>query len=75
MERGEFSPCGTPTGLDSRDPFDHQLGKQKPRNQQCRSFIFLVRYVCLIMSLCAIRSKDDLQFPGHVMEEKIGGAS
>ncbi|XP_031284724.1 zinc finger CCCH domain-containing protein 53 isoform X1 [Pistacia vera] len=22
VERGEFSPCGTPTGLDSRDPFD-----------------------------------------------------
>ncbi|XP_022747489.1 zinc finger CCCH domain-containing protein 53-like isoform X2 [Durio zibethinus] len=26
VERGEFSPCGTPTGLDSRDPFDLQLG-------------------------------------------------
>jgi hypothetical protein len=26
MERGEYSPCGTPTGLDSRDPFDLQLG-------------------------------------------------
>ncbi|KAJ4711549.1 Zinc finger CCCH domain-containing protein 53 [Melia azedarach] len=26
VERGEFSPCGTPTGLDSRDPFDVQLG-------------------------------------------------
>lgn len=25
MERGDFSPCGTPTGLDGRDPFD--LGK------------------------------------------------
>ncbi|KAL5719382.1 hypothetical protein ACHQM5_012170 [Ranunculus cassubicifolius] len=26
MERGEFSACTTPTGLDSRDPFDLQLG-------------------------------------------------
>ncbi|KAH9774321.1 zinc finger CCCH domain-containing protein 53 [Citrus sinensis] len=26
VERGEFSPCGTPTGLDSRDPFDLQHG-------------------------------------------------
>ncbi|KAL5760385.1 hypothetical protein ACOSQ2_019223 [Xanthoceras sorbifolium] len=26
VERGEYSPCGTPTGLDSRDPFDLQLG-------------------------------------------------
>ncbi|KAJ8900328.1 hypothetical protein K2173_024968 [Erythroxylum novogranatense] len=25
-DRGDFSPCGTPTGLDSRDPFDLQLG-------------------------------------------------
>lgn len=22
MDRGEFSACGSPTGLDSRDPFD-----------------------------------------------------
>lgn len=22
MERGEFSACGSPTGLDSKDPFD-----------------------------------------------------
>lgn len=27
MDRGDFSPCGTPTGLDARDPFDLQLGK------------------------------------------------
>lgn len=27
VERGDFSPCGTPTGLDSRDPYDLQLGK------------------------------------------------
>lgn len=27
MDRGDFSPCGTPTGLDSRDPFDLQVGK------------------------------------------------
>ncbi|KAF5179153.1 Zinc finger ccch domain-containing protein [Thalictrum thalictroides] len=26
MERGEFSVCTTPTGLDSRDPYDLQLG-------------------------------------------------
>ena len=27
VERGDYSPCGTPTGLDSRDPFDlQQLG-------------------------------------------------
>jgi hypothetical protein len=36
VERGEFSPCGTPTGLDSRDPFDLQLGKQcKQSNSRC----------------------------------------
>ena len=29
VERGEFSPCGTPTGLDSRDPFDLQHGKNQ----------------------------------------------
>jgi hypothetical protein len=27
MDRGDFSPCGTPTGLDGRDPFDLQVGK------------------------------------------------
>jgi len=27
VERGEFSPCGTPTGVDARDPYDLQLGK------------------------------------------------
>ncbi|KAH7864066.1 hypothetical protein Vadar_025315 [Vaccinium darrowii] len=26
MERGEFSACGSPTGLDSRDPYDLNLG-------------------------------------------------
>ncbi|TXG55879.1 hypothetical protein EZV62_017192 [Acer yangbiense] len=27
VERGDYSPCGTPTGLESRDPFDlQQLG-------------------------------------------------
>ncbi|CAL5330672.1 unnamed protein product [Camellia sinensis] len=26
MERGEFSACGSPTGLDSRDPYDLQHG-------------------------------------------------
>ncbi|KAF7824632.1 zinc finger CCCH domain-containing protein 53-like isoform X2 [Senna tora] len=26
VDRGDFSPCGTPTGLDARDPFDLQLG-------------------------------------------------
>ena len=26
MDRGDYSPCGTPTGLDARDPFDLQLG-------------------------------------------------
>ncbi|KAI9116686.1 hypothetical protein K1719_012344 [Acacia pycnantha] len=26
VERGDFSPCGTPAGLDARDPFDLQLG-------------------------------------------------
>ncbi|KAG6679778.1 hypothetical protein I3843_13G007800 [Carya illinoinensis] len=25
VERGEFSPCGTPTGVDGRDPYDLQL--------------------------------------------------
>lgn len=34
VERGEFSPCGTPTGLDSRDPFDHQLGARMIYNSQ-----------------------------------------
>ncbi|KAJ6307353.1 hypothetical protein OIU76_017196 [Salix suchowensis] len=33
-ERGEFSPCGTPTGLDSRDPFDLQLGARMLYNTQ-----------------------------------------
>ncbi|KAG2668794.1 hypothetical protein I3760_14G006700 [Carya illinoinensis] len=26
VERGEFSPSGTPTGVDTRDPYDLQLG-------------------------------------------------
>ncbi|GKV06254.1 hypothetical protein SLEP1_g18155 [Rubroshorea leprosula] len=34
VERGEFSPCGTPTGLDSRDPFDLQLGTRMFYNTQ-----------------------------------------
>lgn len=28
MERGEFPGCGSPTGLESRDPYDIQLGKR-----------------------------------------------
>lgn len=27
VDRGDFSPCGTPTGLDARDQFDLQLGR------------------------------------------------
>lgn len=27
MERGEFPGCGSPSGLESRDPYDLQLGK------------------------------------------------
>lgn len=27
MERGEFTGCGSPTGLESSDPYDLQLGK------------------------------------------------
>ncbi|OWM78417.1 zinc finger CCCH domain-containing protein 53 isoform X2 [Punica granatum] len=35
MERGEFSPCGTPTGLDSRaGPFDLHLGTRSFYNSQ-----------------------------------------
>ncbi|XWS74715.1 hypothetical protein CRYUN_Cryun01aG0021600 [Craigia yunnanensis] len=34
VERGEFSPCGTPTGLDSRDSFDLQLGARMFYNTQ-----------------------------------------
>jgi hypothetical protein len=33
-ERGDFSPCGTPTGIDSRDPFDLQLGSRMFCNAQ-----------------------------------------
>ena len=28
LERGEFSLCSSPSGLDSREPFDLQFGKQ-----------------------------------------------
>lgn len=34
VERGDFSPCGTPTGLESRDPFDLQLGSRMYYNSQ-----------------------------------------
>ncbi|XP_052170257.1 zinc finger CCCH domain-containing protein 53-like isoform X1 [Diospyros lotus] len=34
MERGEFSACGSPTGLDSREPFDLQLGARMLCNTQ-----------------------------------------
>ncbi|OIT22236.1 PREDICTED: zinc finger CCCH domain-containing protein 53-like isoform X2 [Nicotiana attenuata] len=34
MERGEFTGCGSPTGLDSRDPFDIQLGARMFYNSQ-----------------------------------------
>jgi hypothetical protein len=34
MERGEFSACGSPTGLDSRDPFDIQIGPRMFYNAQ-----------------------------------------
>jgi len=27
VDRGDFSPSGTPTGLDARDQFDLQLGR------------------------------------------------
>ncbi|KAA8515613.1 hypothetical protein F0562_018776 [Nyssa sinensis] len=34
MERGEFSACGSPTGLDSRDPYDLPLGARMFYNTQ-----------------------------------------
>lgn len=34
MERGEFTGCGSPTGLDSRDPFDLHLGARMFYNTQ-----------------------------------------
>ncbi|KAA8520193.1 hypothetical protein F0562_014449 [Nyssa sinensis] len=34
MERGEFLACGSPTGLDSRDPYDLQLGSGMFYNTQ-----------------------------------------
>lgn len=34
VERGEFSPCGTPTGVDARDPYDLQLGARMFYNTQ-----------------------------------------
>ncbi|CBI28616.3 unnamed protein product, partial [Vitis vinifera] len=34
VERGEFSACSTPTGLDSRDPYDLQLGARMFYNTQ-----------------------------------------
>ncbi|XP_028776359.1 zinc finger CCCH domain-containing protein 53 isoform X1 [Neltuma alba] len=34
VDRGDFSPCGTPTGLDARDPFDLQLGGRMYYNTQ-----------------------------------------
>ncbi|XP_021813219.1 zinc finger CCCH domain-containing protein 53-like isoform X1 [Prunus avium] len=34
VERGDLSPCGTPTGLDSRDPYDIQLGARMFYNPQ-----------------------------------------
>ncbi|QCD88944.1 hypothetical protein DEO72_LG3g3496 [Vigna unguiculata] len=34
VERGDFSPCGTPTGLEARDQFDLQLGGRMFYNTQ-----------------------------------------
>ncbi|XP_012571082.1 zinc finger CCCH domain-containing protein 53 isoform X2 [Cicer arietinum] len=34
LDRGDFSPCGTPTGLDARDPFDLQVGGRMYYNTQ-----------------------------------------
>lgn len=34
LERGEFSACSTPSGLDSRDPYDLQLGARMLYNTQ-----------------------------------------
>ncbi|XP_059311666.1 zinc finger CCCH domain-containing protein 53-like isoform X1 [Lycium ferocissimum] len=34
MERGEFTGCGSPTGLESNDPFDLQLGARMFYNSQ-----------------------------------------
>ncbi|RDX96852.1 Zinc finger CCCH domain-containing protein 53, partial [Mucuna pruriens] len=34
VDRGDFSPCGTPTGLDARDPFDLQVGGRMFYNTQ-----------------------------------------
>lgn len=33
MERGDFSPCGTPTGIDSRDLHDLHHGKKSILSQ------------------------------------------
>ncbi|KAK7341148.1 hypothetical protein VNO80_24073 [Phaseolus coccineus] len=34
VDRGDFSPCGTPTGLETRDQFDLQLGGRMFYNAQ-----------------------------------------
>ncbi|KAL2329307.1 hypothetical protein Fmac_022734 [Flemingia macrophylla] len=34
VDRGDFSPCGTPTGLDARDQYDLQLGSRMFYNTQ-----------------------------------------
>ncbi|RDX73082.1 Zinc finger CCCH domain-containing protein 53, partial [Mucuna pruriens] len=34
VDRGDFSPCGTPTGLDARDQYDLQLGGRMFYNTQ-----------------------------------------
>ncbi|KAI4323475.1 hypothetical protein L6164_023074 [Bauhinia variegata] len=34
LDRGDYSPCGTPTGLDARDPYDIQLGGRMYYNAQ-----------------------------------------
>lgn len=54
MEKCEYSACSSPTGLDSREPFDLHLGKQTRKNVPfaITKFVVLSSEEVFLVSMC-----------------------
>lgn len=53
MERGEFASCGSPTGMDSRDPYDLHLGKRCSTGMNVLYMGFSVWFWCIVSTIGA----------------------
>lgn len=79
VDRGDFSPCGTPTGLDARDPFDLQVGKLimllSFHLRLCLSSASSSSSLTCVLSSDSFRGENVLQYSRHAVEEEAGGTT